>query len=99
MTYRANGDNEYVLRKAPNTTFNGGTIGDSMFNADSNIPTQGVLTGGKTPVRTNATTSDFFMQNGNAKVYPGNGKTLYANSETVFVVAESDRTGIRVKMW
>lgn len=33
------------------------------------------------------------MQNGNAKVYPGNGKTLYANSETVFVVAESDRTG------
>ena len=33
------------------------------------------------------------MQNGNAKVYPGNGKTLYANSETVFVVAESDSTG------
>ena len=93
VTYRANGDNEYVLRKAPNTTFNGGTISDSMFNADSAIPTEGVLTGGKTPKRTDATISDFFMQNGNAKVYPGNGKTLYANSETVFVVAESDRTG------
>ena len=93
VTYRANGDNEYVLRKAPNTTFNGGTIDASMFNADANIPIQGVLTGGKTPVRTNASTSDFFMQNGNAKVYPGNGATLYANSETVFVVAESDRTG------
>ena len=63
VTYRANGDNEYVLRKAPNTTFNGGTISDSMFNADNDIPTQGVLTGGKTPKQTNATTSDFFMQN------------------------------------
>ena len=93
VTYRANGDNEYVLRKAPNTTFNGGTISDSMFSGDSDIPTQGVLTGGKTPKQTNATISDFFMQNGNAKVYPGNDATLYANSETVFVVAESDRTG------
>ena len=95
VTYRADSDNNYVLRKAPNTTFNGGTISvANMFNTtDAAIKASGVLTNGKTPKKTGATKTDFFMQNGNAKVFPGNGDTLYANSETVFVVAETKTVG------
>ena len=95
VTYRADSDNNYVLRKAPNTTFNGGAISEAnMFNTtDSAIAASGVLKNGKTPKKTGATVNDFFMQNGNAKVFPGNGRTLYANSETVFVVAETKATG------
>ena len=95
VTYRADSNGDYVLRKAPNTTFNGGAISDSMFTTDTDsdlISTKGVLKGGKTPKVSGATTSDFFMQNGNAKILPGNGQTLYANSETVFVVAETNGT-------
>ena len=36
------------------------------------------------------------MTNTNAKITLGNGKTFYANSETVFVVAEVDSTGKKV---
>ena len=101
VTYRANSDNEYVLRKAPNTTTNVNHGGEytvdvgTMFTVDSgdNIKDNGVLKGGVAPKKTGATISNFFMQNGNAKVFPGNGDTLYANSETVFVVAETKTVG------
>ena len=93
VTYRENADKEYVLRKAPNSTFNGTTL--TINDTTSAIATSGVLSGGVVPTATRPSTpgTSFYMQNGNAAVYPGNSTVVYANSETVFVIAESNAAG------
>ena len=95
VTYRENADKEYVLRKAPNSTFNGNTL--VINDTTAKIASMGVLTGGTglTATRPSGTKSaDFYMQSGYASIYPGNNReVVYANSETVFVIAESDAAG------
>ena len=90
VTYRENADKEYVLRKAPNSTFNGTTL--TINDSISDIKNYGVLSGGVAPTATRPSTpgTSFYMQNGYASIYPGNSTVVYANSETVFVIAESD---------
>ena len=107
VLYRADDNNEYALREAPNSTFNGApatSAANSLLNVDytndnagsDDYDTVGVALGGKASSATEgdyaAGTSTFVMKNGNAKVYPGNGTSLYANSETVFVVAQTTTT-------
>ena len=81
--YRADSNNEYVLREAANQAANG-TLGTQDNSNMVNFKANGPVTGGKT---------GFEMTNTNAKITLGDGKTFYANSETVFVVAEVDSTG------
>ena len=83
--YRADSNNEYVLREAANQATNG-TL-KTQDNTASNFGKDGPVTGGN---------AGFEMTNTNAKITLGNGKTFYANSETVFVVAEVDSTGKKV---
>ena len=83
--YRADSNNEYVLREAANQATNG-TL-KTQDNTAVNFGKDGPVTGGN---------ADFEMTNTNAKITLGNGKTFYANSETVFVVAEVDSTGKKV---
>ena len=83
--YRADSNNEYVLREAANQATNG-TL-KTQDNTAGNFDKVGPVTGGN---------DDFEMTNTNAKITLGNGKTFYANSETVFVVAEVDSTGKKV---
>ena len=81
--YRADSNNEYVLREAANQAANG-TLNTQDNSSMVNFKANGPVTGGN---------AGFEMTNTNAKITLGNGKTLYANSETVFVVAEVDSTG------
>ena len=81
--YRADSNNEYVLREAANQAANG-TLGTQDNSNKDVFKANGPVTGGKT---------GFEMTNTNAKITLGDGKTFYANSETVFVVAEVDSTG------
>ena len=81
--YRADSNKEYVLREAANQAANG-TLGTQDNSNMSDFKANGPVTGGKT---------GFEMTNTNAKITLGDGKTFYANSETVFVVAEVDSTG------
>ena len=83
--YRADSNNEYVLREAANQATNG-TL-KTQDNTAVNFGKDGPVTGGN---------DGFEMTNTNAKITLGNGKTFYANSETVFVVAEVDSTGKKV---
>ena len=83
--YRADSNNEYVLREAANQATNG-TL-KTQDNTAVNFDKDGPVTGGN---------DGFEMTNTNAKITLGNGKTFYANSETVFVVAEVDSTGKKV---
>ena len=83
--YRADSNNEYVLREAANQATNG-TL-KTQDNTAVNFDKDGPVTGGN---------NGFEMTNTNAKITLGNGKTFYANSETVFVVAEVDSTGKKV---
>lgn len=83
--YRADSNNEYVLREAANQATNG-TL-KTQDNTAVSFGKDGPVTGGN---------ADFEMTNTNAKITLGNGKTFYANSETVFVVAEVDSTGKKV---
>ena len=83
--YRADSNNEYVLREAANQATNG-TL-KTQDNTAANFGKDGPVTGGN---------DGFEMTNTNAKITLGNGKTFYANSETVFVVAEVDSTGKKV---
>ena len=81
--YRADSNNEYVLREAANQAANG-TLGTQDNSNMDDFKANGPVTGG---------TTGFEMTNTNAKITLGDGKTFYANSETVFVVAEVDSTG------
>ena len=83
--YRADSNNEYVLREAANQATNG-TL-KTQDNTAIDFGKDGPVTGGN---------AGFEMTNTNAKITLGNGKTFYANSETVFVVAEVDSTGKKV---
>ena len=93
VTYRQDSNNEYVLRKAPNSTFNGSGEAKDAISSDAEVSEYGPTKGG-----VNAT-GGFVMKNGHAAIRPGNKDasgnyvTVYANSETVFVVAEKDGTG------
>ena len=103
VSYRETANKEYVLRQAPRQYTNGATV----VNPDvaGAVRENGVLTGGKTPVATTTdprtlSTSNFYMKNSYATIYPGTDNdrrgtpdARYANSETVFVVAELDRNG------
>ena len=80
--YRADDNGEYSLREAANVHKNSSTI---FTTADDDIKTHGVLSGGS-PV--------FDMRNTRAKI-DTNGTAageVYGNSETVFVVAETNKT-------
>ena len=81
--YRADSNNEYVLREAANQAANG-TLGTQDNSNMVSFKANGPVNGGK---------DGFEMTNTNAKITLGDGKTFYANSETVFVVAEVDSTG------
>ena len=85
--YRADSNNEYVLREAANQAANGTlttkTKDDNVVSG-YNYTTDGPVVGGST---------DFKMVNTNAKITVKSGDSVYANSETVFVVAEVDSTG------
>ena len=85
--YRADSNNEYVLREAANQVANGTlttkTKDDNVVSG-YNYTTDGPVVGGST---------DFKMVNTNAKITVKSGDSVYANSETVFVVAEVDSTG------
>ena len=78
--YRADDKGEYALRQAANVHKNGSIT----TTADASIATNGVLSGGAT---------DFDMKNTRAAITTKTGTTVYGNSETVFVVAESDARG------
>ena len=80
--YRADDKGEYALRQAANVHKNGNpTI---TTTADASIATNGVLSGGA---------NTFEMKNTRAAITTKTGTTVYGNSETVFVVAESDARG------
>ena len=85
--YRADSNNEYVLREAANQAANGTlttkTKDDNVVSG-YNYTTDGPVVGGST---------DFKMVNTNAKITVKSGDSVYANSETVFVVAEVDSNG------
>ena len=85
--YRADSNNEYVLREAANQAANGTlttkTKDDNVVSG-YNYTADGPVVGGST---------DFKMVNTNAKITVKSGDSVYANSETVFVVAEVDSTG------
>ena len=78
--YRADDKGEYALRQAANVHKNGSIT----TTADASIATNGVLSGGAT---------DFDMKNTRAAITTKTGTTVYGNSETVFVVAESNARG------
>ena len=78
--YRADDKGEYALRQAANVHKNGSIT----TTADTSIATNGVLSGGAT---------DFDMKNTRAAITTKTGTTVYGNSETVFVVAESNARG------
>ena len=78
--YRADDKGEYALRQAANVHKNA-TITTSI---DSSIGTNGVLSGGAT---------NFDMKNTRAAIKVNGTDTVYGNSETVFVVAESTAAG------
>ena len=81
--YRADDKGEYALRQAANVHKNGSIVtteGDATYP----IATYGVL-------RNGATTFD--MKNTRAAITTKTGTTVYGNSETVFVVAESTAAG------
>ena len=80
--YRADDKGEYALRQAANVHKNGNpTI---TTTADASIATNGVLSGGA---------NTFEMKNTRAAITTKTGTTVYGNSETVFVVAESNARG------
>ena len=82
--YRADSNNEYVLREAANQAANG-TLATQDNSNMTNFKNEGPVTGGDV---------DFKMVNTNAKIeLTSSTDYVYANSETVFVVAEVDSTG------
>ena len=87
VTYRQDSNNEYVLRKAPNSTFNGTGTAYNAISAEGEVAANGPTKNGVTDA------GGFKMKNGQAAINPKTDVTLYANSETVFVVAERDGTG------
>ena len=78
--YRADANGEYSLRKAANVHENADNI---SVTADTDIKTSGVLSGGSTT---------FKMQNTRAAITTDGTDVVYGNSETVFVVAETNAT-------
>ena len=92
VLYRADSNGDYALRKAPNSHFNG-TAGDTAAAAKSSLTgapvsgdittTNGVAIGGAT---------NFVMKNSNARIDVNGSTHVFANSETVFIVAETTAT-------
>ena len=92
--YRADSNGEYVLRRAANQAYNGslstidiaGSDGATEADRISAFAGTGPVLGGS---------ADFAMTNTNAKitVKSGSNGIVYANSETVFVVASTDANG------
>ena len=92
--YRADSNGEYVLRRAANQAYNGslstidiaGSTGATEADRIAAFAGTGPVLGGS---------ADFAMTNTNAKitVKSGSDGTVYANSETVFVVASTDANG------
>ena len=76
--YREDANGEYALRKAANVAANGTIAEVAPPNG-----TDGVISGGS---------QSFSMQNTMAKITTGTG-TVYGNSNSVFVVAETDTHG------
>jgi len=81
--YRADDKGEYALRQAANVHKNGSIV-TTEDDRTYPISTNGVLRNGAT---------DFDMKNTRAAITTKTGTTVYGNSETVFVVAESDARG------
>ena len=92
--YRADSNGEYVLRRAANQAYNGslstidiaGSAGATEADRIAAFAGTGPVLGGS---------ADFAMTNTNAKitVKSDSDGTVYANSETVFVVASTDANG------
>ena len=92
--YRADSNGEYVLRRVANQAYNGslstidiaGSTGATEADRIAAFAGTGPVLGGS---------DDFAMTNTNAKitVKSGSDDTVYANSETVFVVASTDANG------
>ena len=81
--YRADDKGEYALRQAANVHKNGSIV-TTEDDGTYPISTNGVLRNGAT---------DFDMKNTRAAITTKTGTTVYGNSETVFVVAESNARG------
>jgi hypothetical protein len=81
--YRADDKGEYALRQAANVHKNGSIV-TTEDDRTYPISTNGVLRNGAT---------DFDMKNTRAAITTKTGTTVYGNSETVFVVAESNARG------
>ena len=77
VTYRQDNNNEYVLREAPNSTFNGTVDANESIVGENDPTTIGPCKEG--------VSSGFKMENSRAQIETGKN-TVYANSETVFVV-------------
>ena len=81
--YRADDKGEYALRQAANVHKNGSIV-TTEDDGTYPISTNGVLRNGA---------NTFEMKNTRAAITTKTGTTVYGNSETVFVVAESDARG------
>ena len=97
--YRQTSTGEYSLRAAPRAADNGGVMTDDTrgfvpgADGDSVMPAAyGPAAGKDTGVAKNGSTS-FSMMNDKAKITASATQTLQANSESVFVVAETDKAG------
>ena len=87
VNYRIDSNGNYVLRKAPNSTFNG-TGNAAAALTSVNFNTDGLAKNGVsgTELVNGDTVDKFILKNSYAAVKPSSGTTVYANSETVFVV-------------